>query len=788
MKKTATYLILLFLLSGISRPAFAQTEFSAGRVSLDTQKFTINIEIKALFKGRPMSNLNPKGQDFKVLEILPGKLGDTLVPLRLDTLVRTRRATALQEKLNVVFLLDLSANMDSNAVRQARAIINTALLRFPPNESSNFFLVAGLQKSERVPLNPANPEPALATISGNRETPDLYHAIIQQMRFLRRLEGKQVLIILSNGKNRPANSLDILPDVSFDVLRQASTMGLDFFCFPIGLGSTPDELFFKELIAKTKNPEDNYTLSTLPINIDGIIKNSLIYESTHILSLYPQNSYFQGEIRKYEVWLESNKLQSETSYHDLHNSSNPYIFKPTQNEEILTLTWFLGGVVILVGFYGMASLSVPMYRRYRFRKKYVQQYLPKKGIRQFDPLTKEQLREGEWVVAKCRQPTPLATWNGLGQCPNYPDCMHFHDPCSGSGAPEPQGTFFSMQGIYRKLNWVWFGALGGFTGWLIFSTFKYIDFGWYRALTGSVISTLMGSQAADTQELVNLAQGMANNTLVGIAFAIGLISVLSWMTERAQSRAFSFTRVLLRTLVGVAAAALVFIIGFHIQYQRIIPGAFTAGMVTWLLFGAVTGMALSLRSSISLVRGMLGGILACLIGYLLFSWLGSEGNIMGARLIGWVILGAVLGLVVETVYTTLEEFELEIISPTRYRHTVHISKWLKSSLSVIIGREPGSFVYVKWADPVVELQHARLTLDRAHVYLEPFAETLVNGHPAPLNKRTRLQNGDLIQLGPLSVSRFKYVEKRKEVRPPQPTQQPAHQGDKLRILGGKPPE
>ena len=85
----------------------------------------------------------------------------------------------------------------------------------------------------------------------------------------------------------------------------------------------------------------------------------------------------------------------------------------------------------------------------------------------------------ELVVVKCpRQLTTLATWEYVkNQCPNYPRCLDFQTPCDGAGAPTDRDKFFSGKGMFRRLNWVWFGMVGGFIGWSLFALFKHFGLG-----------------------------------------------------------------------------------------------------------------------------------------------------------------------------------------------------------------------------------------------------------------------------------------------------------------------
>ena len=171
-------------------------------------------------------------------------------------------------------------------------------------------------------------------------------------------------------------------------------------------------------------------------------------------------------------------------------------------------------------------------------------------------------------------------------------------------------------------------------------------------------------------------------------------------------------------------------------------------------------------SSIILSRGLLGGLLAALAAFLIYQIIAYLfKDYIGAKLISLMVLGGILGSILVTVITALEDFELEYISPQRFKNTVPISKWLKSGIDIFIGTDSGCYVYIKWNDDAVQPQHGRLLYENGAVYIQPLAETMVNGVIIPHNRKMALQNGDIIQLGRASQTRMRYKEKRKDRRP-----------------------
>ena len=210
--------------------------------------------------------------------------------------------------------------------------------------------------------------------------------------------------------------------------------------------------------------------------------------------------------------------------------------------------------------------------------------------------------------------------------------------------------------------------------------------------------------------------------------------------------------------VVILFSMVIFYLGFYLQYLLGVA-PYLSGLVTWLLFGLVVGIIMSIQSTISLLNGIIGGIIGTVVAYH-FYWGLSELLNMGflqANLLSMIIMGGVIGSILVSVVTRLEDYELEVIAPQGYQRTIPISKWLKSSTNVMIGKLPGSYIYIKWDDEEVRPEHAELFFEDGTVYIKPIEETLVNQRM--VSKPVSLKHGDIIQLGRASITQFRFVEK-----------------------------
>ncbi len=184
------------------------------------------------------------------------------------------------------------------------------------------------------------------------------------------------------------------------------------------------------------------------------------------------------------------------------------------------------------------------------------------------------------------------------------------------------------------------------------------------------------------------------------------------MEERRSSSRYSrkesLLKILLRTVAGILISCIVFTIGFYVQQKG--AGPFFTGLISWLLFGIGLGYILSIKSSVSLSNGIIGGTLASVSAFLVFSVISNFTPIdfLFANLISMIVLGTIMGAVIVSIVTALEEYELEVIAPAGYLRTIPISKWLKSRIGVTIGKSSNSYVYIKWDDREVKPNHAEL--------------------------------------------------------------------------------
>jgi len=476
---------------------------------------------------------------------------------------------------------------------------------------------------------------------------------------------------------------------------------------------------------------------------------------------------YRGEARSLRAQLAGGSQISDKQF---------VIGSPTNPVNLGHVDWqllALVGALLVAGLLAVFSQFLPGMKRIRFGQKFVKRYeqVDKKIYARSDPYTLQIFDEEDKVVVKCRQIHHMDTWKLLdNKCVNYPGCLR-HTPGVASTCQEGEGItaseiFFSQQGPYRLLNWVWFGALGGLFAWLCMVGIS--------TLSLHPLYELFGKISGDGN-----GHALLRDSLTGFSMGLFLSLMLAWAEENGQSRQFSWSRILLRTLLGTVISTIVFFLSF-LLFKEILGEdmGFLRGLLSWALFGLFLGIALSIRSSIHLLRGLIGGSLAGSLAFLLyylpfllneFSW--GRNSFEWTKMMGFIMLGAILAYTLVSVIRSYEDFELTYLSPAEFRRVNPISKWLKTGMKIFIGTDSSCYVFVKWSDldPAVQPKHAELSYLDGKVFIKPLHPVWLNGREIPLNKTYELRDKDEIQLGSEGITRMLFKVKKETINSPMAT-------------------
>lgn len=460
------------------------------------------------------------------------------------------------------------------------------------------------------------------------------------------------------------------------------------------------------------------------------VRDSLRFGDKTMIQVLTQSAEnVHKETRRYTVqWRKDGEVLAEDSYEQRWPAKGINLREEFSFWDLLALGLFIAALILL-----LLSELIPWVRTRRFRQKYVKPYalVKEEGVQDNNPITGRPIQREEPVVKYCDRSycrVPLDVWKKRGY-----QCMHYPLQCEGN----PQlgnRQFFTQAGVFRQLNWLWFGLLGGVFAW--------------------AMVYLLERMLAD-------AASLWQNVILGLGLGLGLSLMLSWVEERGQSREFSLFRIALRTGAGALVAGLIFGLGYYLE--RWIGFNWLAGPLVWLLFSTALGAVLSVDSSIDLRRGVISGLIAggvSAVLYGLFLILVDEAQL--ARLLAFSILGGIMGYGIIQVVKQLQEVKIEVLAPAeRSGITIDLDKWLQAGEKVVIGNHMKNKVRVKWEDEFAKARHAEMRMDGQEVRIEALAdaELWIDDQPVKAGKPFLLRGGEQIRLARNSRTILRYSQR-----------------------------
>lgn len=744
-------------------------ELKVNYVNVNAKDATVEVFINAKVDGRYLS-ASQLGID-SVYEAKGGKGEVDRIPVRRLTNIDEEGNDAVSDlQTTLLFLLDRSGSMGpnygnkiENAKRQIRAILESQ--NIPPGWA--YFAAFSREKTGVQPLTLETFDEVVGSVDvAYKEATWLNNAISESLDWLSSRDGRKIIFLLTDGKD--VAQKDILFDENRyvrqeDLFAKVTKLSSDYAIYSIGYGNKDesaeisgiDEPFLQELSLKTANRKDRYDYVTSNVEL-GDILSAFSSDVTYNIKLkyQPKDLSYAGDRRTITIpyQIKNTGIKGEQSIDYAYGTPiQAKVIHPQRRTgfNFGILVW--GIIVVLLALLILGRLF-PIFAFQRFRNLYVMkysEYRKKKGldsgrVRRVleDPYTGLPFEPNQDVVARCEHVMTLESWFANGD-----QCVYYPNRCkNGNGNYRKGGSFFSQQGQYRKLNWLWFGMVGGLTGWLVYALMDAA--GWSEQL-----AQRLNGLAFFKNTFGDLANTYAAQLLIGFSLGFMLSLALATVEEMGQSRKFNLARILLRGVIGALLAPIVFFLGQLIQMYVIgnpIPRSDIDHLVIWVLLGTFLGWAMTIRSSIEWQKGLQGGAIASVVAFLCFIFFKEvifRNSGEYANMFGFVIFGAVLGIITVAVVEKLEDFELEFLSPKAHTgRRVGISKWLrKDGDNIRIGTSSDCEVFIKWKDKNVRGHHAELSYN-GKIFIKPLSgETLLNR--IQITDAKELKNKDEITLG-----------------------------------------
>lgn len=660
--------------------------------------------------------------------------------------------TGTVKNTNILFLFDYSGSMLEKGYLDAELMAKNLLdanISIITSVRVGWLNNEGLNKTAAVE-NYEQLQNEKKSFSSSKNA-DLLTGLIQALDFFEEKNKLKIILLFTNGKSiyKKEDEINKLKD-------KISAQGNDILIFPIGVGEISNQLFLAQLSSLTTNQYDTYSNLSVPDKVFNFIQNgSSEYESNLKISVNPtfDKAILGQEKRTYKVTYKGTETYQYSKVMISSSSINKCDLRPIV--EFSTWNTFTYGLSIISLLLSLLWFVLPLYNRFYFKRNHVKKYkhFRKEGVTALDPLELSPIKDDDRVVAIGKKVMLLNTWKSLrdnGQGEIAKDHAEFFENHLSL-------NFFSQKGAFQRLNWLWFGALGGFLSWCINIALNNTNSSFFYNILKNILDT-PGKE---------VASAVHNSIISGLALGIGICTTLALVEEIGQSRKFSLLRVLLRSIIGALIAIPIFFLESYIS-SSYLNFNYLGGLVGWTIFGTTIGLVVTSFSNIEKKNGLIGGFIAGVIAFHLYYFLQNTPQIIDlissdfAKMLSFIAYGALLGLILFSVVTRLEDFELEYLSPQGFNGQVKaISKWLKSSSvdGVYIGTDATCEVYVKWEDNFVKPKHAKLTYENGKVIINTIGDAEVFINDILIRERRELHDGDKIKLGPESISIMRFKSK-----------------------------
>lgn len=738
--------------------------FSMDDVVANDESNSIDIFMSAYqesIDGELFTLVSTKQSNFEIKESISGGQFNT-VPVKEISYISTNSSYA---QSSIYLLIDLNLSMEKKGYFDAKKIISSLFNSNKFKESSKDKIKVIWFKEQLYPSNPIEvndwksfeeAERAVElSFSQNANLIASLNQFISELELSSKTE-KSSIFLFTDGKsiNSGMEDFETLVD-------QASNLDPGVRIFPIGVGETENTSFLKKIVGATPSKKDLFKKGDFSDEmVQSMVKGNNKPVENIKISIVSNQQLFGNENREYKVkYIGEDKafsvrksivFNSSIDQDDIRSSD---ILDVNFRETLIYGIGIIGGMLLL--FWG----AIPLYKRFLFKRNHVKKYknIKRKGVTTLDPLTMQQIGDEEDVVAIGDKVMLLETWKYLRENDQGATAKDHSEFFSGLVS----GNFFNQRGIFQRLNWLWFGALGGFLAWGANLILSKVNFDFYM----DFLRTTFDSSAKQ------ISGALYSGTLAGLSLGFGICTMLAIVDELGQSRKFQFDRILKKSAIGILIALPVFFIESLITSTILNEYKYLGGLIGWTIFGTAIGFVSTFFSSIEKKSGLIGGFISGVLAYHLYFSMQLTPQIIDivnasfVQMISFVFYGGLLGYILFTVVSRLEDFELVYLSPQAVHGQVKaISKWLRTSSeidAVYIGTGADCDILVKWEDQAVNSKHAYLNYTNGEVYIAPYNESEVMVNDLIIRQPQVLFNGDRIQLGTESISLMQFNAKEK---------------------------
>lgn len=596
-------------------------------------------------------------------------------------------------------------------------------------------------------------------------------------QIFRRNTPQNYLIVLTDGKDE---SEKIEKYYNYDFIRidketlfeTVKTNSEKIEIWMVGIKEEGDDRFYDEetmkSICEISGKPDAYKRGgkdELSISFQSFIDNAI--PDYQIAIEFPPRTRFEGNNRilRFKLAFPDGTI-ARGEYPFIRGSKTaPIVILPPVVYETVIIGLGLGLIILLVVLI-LIQVILPLTRSILFKLQFVKDYQPDSNTEtQSCSWCKDEIRAGEKAVICCEHLSHWTCWKENNhQCPNYPDLCEkgkqdyfdIRDPFAREDADS-----IVKQNKKRFTKWIVSGIIAGLTTWLFFVLFRH--WGFTRVFEG-LITGLLPSGVSNQ---INYIDKYPSQLWIGILLGFFLSLFFLYLEEFRRVNVRIALRLALRALIGGAIGFIAFFIGSLILIKfKVYNTRPLLDVIPWVFFGPLLGYYLSIKTTLSTIHGVIGGLFSILFGFFTLYLLNSAAEYL--ILFSFAIYGAGLGMAISTIRQLAEKYFLVLSNAPVKNKEFPLHKWISQSADYgmfTIGRGNKNMIKMDWEskEMVSDDVHAAIYLERSNkdypviTIRDTNFKTYMNDHILMRpEKEYLLHSGDTFKIG---ETVFKYEEK-----------------------------
>ncbi len=567
-----------------------------------------------------------------------------------------------------------------------------------------------------------------------------------KFRLLRKLlhQSKKILLLSSGFVDSRNSKIDEEYNVFLKALREKNIES-KIEIYPMVLNPNNYNVDFFNSIIKTL--ESKNQIAFYP-SIPNFTKKTYDPERINLsLKLTPSHakpdSYILGP-EKREIVLKfhngsqsSKQLQSRLFPIRLNLSSNNKLEK----KEHLMKSLLLGGIILF-----LCYVFIPLYKRYLFKKNHIFSFgdIQKPNVKvSRDPVTRQEFQCTDMVVKVDEQMMSLETWKMLKKMDN-PELNH--DYKAFFKGKTGDSLFGQYQTEFKPLFWFFFSFLGFFITWGLYSFIEYFNENLLNELDNNFHFDLPFFSSIPLAKLF-----IFSFILIVLSFSFTRLGL--HLAKRTQMPVLSFLQL---TVVSIFSCWAL-LIGVYYFFINIVYLNIGFQFCAWsiVIFCSSYYLQTQMQVERTLIYKViaLGALITTLVASILFfTPFSSSANFLLALL----CISSGMAFIFSMDEFQYNSYGFMVLEPSAFSGKKYLLEG-KTKSNYIIGTAPDCEIRLQWMDIEAKEKHALISAKNFDFKIEPFQGIVyINGDL--VETETSLKNGDIVQLGERSVTKFKFKE------------------------------